>query len=172
MVLLLALSCSLLFGGAIPPRLLLACEPANDLLAHLPAALKATRYASAAAAIGAARSGDTVMVLADSYPTTPTVLSPALFATAKARGVKLFVEFPAAVPGGAAKRANSKGPGGPTGAQDPLAPRRGPLGPSPDRGSVVRNAPALVPGPLARLYNSVRPTAQRSLGLYRPRCRA
>ena len=101
MVLLLALSCSLLFGGAntAAPRLLLACEPANDLLAYLPAALKATRYASAAAAIGAAHSGDTVMVLADGYPTTPTVLSPALFATARARGVKLFVEFPAAVPG-------------------------------------------------------------------------
>jgi hypothetical protein len=30
--------------------------------------------------------------------------------------------------------------------QDPLAPRRGPIGPSPDR----ENAPALVPGPLAR----------------------
>jgi hypothetical protein len=35
--------------------------------------------------------------------------------------------------------------------QDPLAPRRGPLGPSPDRESAIGNAPALVPGPLARL---------------------
>ena len=100
---LLALSCGLLLGAAntaaAAPRLLLACEPANDLLAHLPAALKATRFASAAAAIGAANSGDTVMVLADGYPATPTVLSPALFATAKAQGAKLFVEFPAVVPG-------------------------------------------------------------------------
>ena len=126
MVLLLALSCSLLFGGAntAAPRLLLACEPANDLLAHIPAALKATRYASAAAAIGAAHSGDTVMVLADGYPTTPTVLSPALFATARARGVNLFVEFPAAVPGGAA---NPTGPAVcitcPAVPQDPLARR-------------------------------------------------
>jgi hypothetical protein len=35
--------------------------------------------------------------------------------------------------------------------QDPLAPRRGPLGSSPDRKSAIGNAPALVPGPLARL---------------------
>ena len=35
--------------------------------------------------------------------------------------------------------------------QDPLAPRRGTLGSSPDRERAVENAPALVPGPLARL---------------------
>jgi hypothetical protein len=34
---------------------------------------------------------------------------------------------------------------------DPFAPRRGPLGSSPDRESSIGNAPALVPGPLARL---------------------
>ena len=33
--------------------------------------------------------------------------------------------------------------------QDPLAPHRGPLGPSPDRDSAIGNASALVPGPLA-----------------------
>jgi hypothetical protein len=37
--------------------------------------------------------------------------------------------------------------------QDPLAPRRGPLGSSPDRESAIGNAPALVPGPLARLQD-------------------
>ena len=35
--------------------------------------------------------------------------------------------------------------------QDPLAPRRGLLGPSPDRESAAGNAPVLVPGPLTRL---------------------
>jgi arylsulfatase B/arylsulfatase I/J len=35
--------------------------------------------------------------------------------------------------------------------QDPLAPSCGPLGSSPDRKSSLGNAPALVPGPLARL---------------------
>jgi hypothetical protein len=38
-------------------------------------------------------------------------------------------------------------PGSP---EDPCAPRRGPIGPSPDRESAIRNAPALVPVPLAR----------------------
>jgi hypothetical protein len=39
------------------------------------------------------------------------------------------------------RAANSSGPGGPT----------GPLGPSSDRESAIGKAPALVPGPLARL---------------------
>ena len=81
------------------PRLLLAYEPTNDLLARLPPALKAARYTGAAEAVDAARSGDTVMVLAGGYPSTPTILSAALFTAAKAKGAKLFVEFPAAVPG-------------------------------------------------------------------------
>ena len=37
--------------------------------------------------------------------------------------------------------------------QDPLAPRRGPLESSPDRERAIENAPALVPGPLARLWD-------------------
>jgi hypothetical protein len=52
------------------------------------------------------------------------------------------------------RAANSRGPGIPAGEgvpQDPLAPRRGPLGSSPDGGSAIGNAPALVPGPLAPL---------------------
>jgi hypothetical protein len=36
---------------------------------------------------------------------------------------------------------------------DPVAPRRGPLGSSPDRDSAIGNVPALVPGPLARLQD-------------------
>jgi hypothetical protein len=35
--------------------------------------------------------------------------------------------------------------------QDPFAPRRGPLGSSPDRDRDIGNAHTLVPGPLARL---------------------
>jgi hypothetical protein len=37
--------------------------------------------------------------------------------------------------------------------QDSLAPRRGPLGPSPDKEIAIGNAPALVPGPLAGLLD-------------------
>ena len=50
--------------------------------------------------------------------------------------------------------------------QDPLAPRRGPLGSSPDRESALGNAPALVPGPLARARD--RKTCSCSLS-YHPR---
>ena len=55
-------------AAAASPRLLLACQPANDLLTHLPPSLNASRFASPAAAVGAARSGDTVLALADGYP--------------------------------------------------------------------------------------------------------
>ena len=51
------------------------------------------------------------------------------------------------VPGGAA---NSRGP---RVMWDPLAPPRGPIGPSPERESGFRNAPALAPGSLARLQD-------------------
>jgi hypothetical protein len=37
--------------------------------------------------------------------------------------------------------------------QDPFTPPRGPLEPSPDRESGIGNAPALAPGPLARLQD-------------------
>ena len=46
------------------------------------------------------------------------------------------------------RAANSRGPGGPIGSLH--TPSRAP-GSSPDRESAMRNAPALVPGPLARL---------------------
>jgi hypothetical protein len=49
--------------------------------------------------------------------------------------------------------------------QDPLAPRRGPLRPSPDRDSAIGSAPALVPGPLGGY------TCSCSLS-YHPRSRA
>ena len=81
------------------PQLRIACEPTNDLLRHLPQALSAVQYSSPAAAVNAASSGDTIMVLAAGYPVTPTVVSADLFAAAKAKGAKLYVEFPAAVPG-------------------------------------------------------------------------
>jgi hypothetical protein len=45
------------------------------------------------------------------------------------------------------------GSGCPTLPQDPLAPRRGPFGPSPDRESSIGNEPALVPGPSAQLQD-------------------
>jgi hypothetical protein len=49
--------------------------------------------------------------------------------------------------------------------EDPLlAPRRGPLGPSPDRESGIGNAPALVPGPLAGAVRAAAPASLVSMG--------
>ena len=103
----LLLGCCCCGGGnaAVPSsgaaQLLVVCEPTNDLLNHLPRNLNATRFDHHSAAISAARSGagDTIMVLADDYPHTPTVLPADFFAAAKAKGAILYVEFPAAVPG-------------------------------------------------------------------------
>ena len=39
------------------------------------------------------------MILADGYPATLTAVSAEIFSTAKAKGLRLYVEFPAAVPG-------------------------------------------------------------------------
>jgi hypothetical protein len=97
----LLLPLPLLVASSVPsgPQLLIACEPTNDLLRHLSPSLRATRYPSPAAAVSAAHSGDTIMVLAAGYPQTPTQVPEYLFAAVKAKGAKLYIEFPAAVPG-------------------------------------------------------------------------
>ena len=83
------------------PQLRVACDPGNDLFKLLPPRLGCTAPdATAAAAVAAARAGDTVLVLADGYPNTPTAVPPAVFAAAQAKRLRLFVEFPAALPGG------------------------------------------------------------------------
>lgn len=97
-------SVALLLGyccrSAVAPRLLISCEPMNDLWKVLPvAALNATRHSSPESAVSAAGTGDTIMMLAAGYPAAPTVLSADLFAAIKNKGARLFVEFPAAVPG-------------------------------------------------------------------------
>jgi predicted TIM-barrel fold metal-dependent hydrolase len=51
----------------------------------------------------------------------------------------------------AIRAANSGGPAGGLTGRDPFAPRRRPLRSYPDRESPIGNAPALVPGPVARL---------------------
>jgi hypothetical protein len=83
---------------AAKPQLLLSCSADNDLFVHLPPALNASRHATAEAAITAAQSGDTVLLLADGYPTAPTAIAPELFALAKSKHLRVFVEFPKAVP--------------------------------------------------------------------------
>jgi hypothetical protein len=80
--------------------LLLVCHPDNDLFRVLREnAIPCSRYDDAALAVAEAPAGAGVLVLADGYPDVLTAVDPALFQRAKERGVRLYVEFPAMLPG-------------------------------------------------------------------------
>ncbi len=78
-----------------------ACEPGNDLFRVLTASTRRDwpRADSAAEAVDLARPGSAVLVLADGYPVRPTVILPETYAMAAAKRLRLFVEFPAHLPG-------------------------------------------------------------------------
>lgn len=46
-----------------------------------------------------AKRGDGVLILADGYPDARTAVDPAVYRMARSRGVRMYVEFPAAAPG-------------------------------------------------------------------------
>jgi hypothetical protein len=74
------------------------CSAQNDLYvalgkAHYP------RFTTPFAAIQSAAPGSAVLLLADDYPVRTTGLDPADFALAQEKRLRLFLEFPAAVPG-------------------------------------------------------------------------
>jgi hypothetical protein len=77
-----------------------ACDPANDLYQVLVASGQpCPRLASATEAVAAAAAGAGVLVLADGYPQEPTPLDEEVFRTAARKKLRLYVEFPARVPG-------------------------------------------------------------------------
>ena len=83
-----------------PPRLTLCCGPGNDLYAALGgAAAGPPRYADPAEAVARASDGSAVLVLADQYPVERTRLDPAAYAAADRKRLRLYVEFPVAIPG-------------------------------------------------------------------------
>ena len=81
-------------------RLVLACTADNDLF-HVLAAneIACRRFDSPAQAVQAADSGDGVLILADRYPETTTAIDLALFEQAAKKQLRLYVEYPAALPG-------------------------------------------------------------------------
>jgi hypothetical protein len=91
------------------PDLVFSCRPGNDLFWVLRAAgIRCDRRDSPADAVAAARQGAAVLVLAEDYPGKATVLDPAILAEAKGKGLRVYIEFPAALPGldvGAPRRA-------------------------------------------------------------------
>ncbi|MBM3889439.1 MAG: hypothetical protein FJ388_09965 [Verrucomicrobia bacterium] len=77
-----------------------ACRADNDLYRAMTAAGgKFARYDTAAAAVEAATPGAGVLVLADDYPQQTTRLEPAVFEHAARKKLRLYVEYPAALPG-------------------------------------------------------------------------
>jgi glycosyltransferase involved in cell wall biosynthesis len=57
------------------------------------------RTTSAAEAVNRAAPGSAVLILADGYPDTRTSVPPEVFERATAKNLRLYVEYPAAIPG-------------------------------------------------------------------------
>ncbi len=77
-----------------------ACAAENDLFRALKAAgVKVEQHSTPEAAVSAAHPGSSVLLLADEYPRKTLSLSSNLFEQARQRNLRLYVEFPAHVPG-------------------------------------------------------------------------
>ncbi len=96
-----ALLCSITPAAAASQSatpLTFCCSPQNDLYVALGKA-RYPRFQTPRAAISNAAPGSAVLLLADDYPTQQTVLDPAGFDLAGQKTLRLFIEYPAAVPG-------------------------------------------------------------------------
>lgn len=87
-------------GAADPAPLVFRCAPGNDLYqAVISAGGRYPRYHSPQEAIRKAPTGAGVLILADEYPERLTPISTPLFAEAAKKKLRLYVEYPAALPG-------------------------------------------------------------------------
>ena len=81
-------------------KLVVCAGPENDLVRVAGASgIPLERFDSPEQAVPAAPQGAGVLVLGDGYPAKTTELSPALFDVAAEKGLRLYVEYPAALPG-------------------------------------------------------------------------
>lgn len=98
---LLAAVCGLPAGrGAEPPTWVFSCEPGNDLFRILSQSGQVcARYDHPDAAVQAAPEKSAVMLLADRYPAAKLELGTNLFADARKKNLRVYVEFPESVPG-------------------------------------------------------------------------
>lgn len=86
--------------GAEAPRLTFSCAADNDLFLALRAGGYACERVEAAhEAVDRAPAGGAVLILADGYPGQPTRVDPAVLETAARRNLRVYVEYPAALPG-------------------------------------------------------------------------
>ena len=89
-------------GGAAGRKseLTFSCAPENDVwVALTKSGEHPARFNSPAEAVQRASENSTVLILADGYPTTPTAINPATLDLAAQKNLRLFLEFPAALPG-------------------------------------------------------------------------
>ena len=98
-----------LLPPATAPRTLCVCGPNNDLYRLLQPSPQRYTSVESALAVRPGR-GDALLVLASGYPTVPTAISPSQYAAIAAAGVRVFVEFPASLPEGAALNLSSTTP--------------------------------------------------------------
>ncbi len=81
-------------------KVVFCCQPQNDLYRVLAATLRnLPRFDTPAEAIGRATEGSGVLILADGYPHKTTVIDASLIETATSKNMRLYVEFPEALPG-------------------------------------------------------------------------
>lgn len=85
---------------ARPLNVSFACSAANDLYKVVSqSGSSCARFDTAREAIDHAAPGSGVLVLADGYPAARTQTDPAIYDSAVAKGVRLYVEYPSSVPG-------------------------------------------------------------------------
>lgn len=97
---LLAVPAGQLAAAEPAPRLTCVCRADNDLFVALgQSGYAASRADDPAAAVAAAAAGSGLLLLADDYPAAGCHLTEETLAAAAAKQLKLFVEYPAALPG-------------------------------------------------------------------------
>jgi hypothetical protein len=86
---------------AAPPPDFVFCATADNDLVRVAAqcGLVATRFDSPAEAVQAAPEGAGVLILADTYPEQATTIAPAVLEEAASKQLRLYIEYPAALPG-------------------------------------------------------------------------
>jgi hypothetical protein len=86
--------------AAAQPPLVFRCASGNDLYRAVTAGgARCARYSSPEEAVAKAPRGAGVLILADEYPAGATPVSAALYQTAAKKKLRLYVEYPAVVPG-------------------------------------------------------------------------
>lgn len=81
-------------------RLYFSSDEDNDLYRTAVASgIPCSRYASAEEAVDRAPRGSGVLILARGYPHQATTVDPKVFASAVRKQIRLYIEFPAAIPG-------------------------------------------------------------------------